>query len=302
METEELVVGEYVIRGCQNAETKQTTAKKHNVNIIGILAATVLTVAGIVMAVIPKEKAAAQNAVNNECAQSTANGNISEEITKGALESACDTKTIVPDHMVSDLYMQITPGQFERLAGKVLAKLEAEKAKETVNDTFDSDEEIIGLFGGASDFYALFHANDPKMPDYLSCSINKNFRLNLSQNELYEFMKLVEAEAPKEDIYGKILVANVVLNRVLANFGATVHDVIFDENQFTPTLCAEYWETVTVTDSAREAVTRALAGEDYSQGAVFFYAWEKHPDFLNGNDWRSNCKFLFIHGGHAFLK
>ena len=131
--------------------------------------------------------------------------------------------------------------------------------------------------------------------------------MNLSQEEIELLMHLVEAEAPAEDIYGKILVANVVFNRVLTEGWAnTVTEVIYEKYgkavQFQATANKVYWNSIVVTDSTREAVMRALSGEDYSDGAIYFYAWKKHPELSPTKGWISAFQYLFQHGGHAFYK
>lgn len=286
METKDLVVGEYVVRGSE-AGDKRLTAKKTGIRPLGIFAAAVLVVAGIVMAVVLNGKKPVQ--VNADSGQEQ---NIIAE------EPVYVKKSEVAEHPVSDMYHQITAGDFERVNKKVRDLLAAEKAESVQNPS----EELIGLFGDVNDIFASYHANDPSLPNYLKLSINKDFRVSLSQDELYALMKLVEAEAPAEDIYGKILVANVVLNRWLAGFDPTVYEVIYAQNQFTPSINPYYWDTVQITDSSREAVTRALSGEDYSQGAIYFFAWEIHPDLMEGKGWRSSTEYLFIHGGHAFFR
>ena len=114
------------------------------------------------------------------------------------------------------------------------------------------------------------------LPTDLSLSYNNAMKITLNEDEMEVLYRIVEAEATGEDIYGKILVANVVLNRVLASeFPDTVSDVVFQKIgkavQFSPTKDGRYW-SVKITDSTKEAVRRALTGEDYSQGALYFFA------------------------------
>ncbi|MFW6016212.1 MAG: cell wall hydrolase [bacterium] len=99
--------------------------------------------------------------------------------------------------------------------------------------------------------------------------------LQISQEDYEALLKIVEAEATQEDIKGKILVANVILNRVESdNFPNNIYDVIHDKvggTQFSPISDGRYY-TVEITDSTRLAVEKALKGEDYSEGALFFVA------------------------------
>lgn len=125
----------------------------------------------------------------------------------------------------------------------------------------------------------------------------------LSSQDYEALCRIVQAEAGGEDEMGKILVAEVILNRVLAaGFQDNVYDVVFERTggsaQFSPTADGRYF-TVEVTRETKEAVEKALYGEDHSQGALFFSARSK----ANSNDmawFDRNLKWLFQHGGHEF--
>lgn len=134
-------------------------------------------------------------------------------------------------------------------------------------------------------------------------SVNPYQELQLSETDYEALGRIVQAEAGGEDERGKILVAEVILNRVLSDgFEDTVYDVIFEKKggsaQFAPTVDGRYF-TVEVTEETREAVEKALYEEDYSQGALFFSARSK----ANPNDmawFDHNLKWLFQYGGHEF--
>lgn len=112
--------------------------------------------------------------------------------------------------------------------------------------------------------------------------------------------RIVEAESGTEDVEGRMLVANVVLNRVeSARFPNTVKDVVFQRYQFSPVASGRYFR-VNVTDKTREAVERVLNGEDYSHGALYFVNRNAaHPGAMSWFDLR--CTFLFAHGRHEFF-
>lgn len=107
--------------------------------------------------------------------------------------------------------------------------------------------------------------------------------------------QIVMAEAGNEDLIGQIMVANVILNRVKAGIGESVYDVVFQYGQFDPVATGSYYRVVP-SDSVKEAVYRALNGEDYSQGALFFCCGF-------ANEWfEKNLKFVTVHGNHFFYK
>ena len=150
-------------------------------------------------------------------------------------------------------------------------------------------------------------SQDPEIPEYLTKAYNPLMDVELSEQELSDLLRLVEAEAPAEDIYGKILVANVVFNRVNnEKMADTVSGVIYEKiggsTQFSPTAISWYWNSIVVTDSTREAVARCLSGEDYSDGALYFYAWERDPDKHITTEWMKELECLFTHGGHRFFR
>ena len=112
-----------------------------------------------------------------------------------------------------------------------------------------------------------------------------------------------EAEATGEDIYGKILVANVVLNRVISEeFPNTVKEVVFQKigsaYQFSPTKDGRYW-SVTISKSTKQAVKKALNGEDYSKGALYFFA-RKLTTSKKANWFDTSLQQVVKYGCHEF--
>lgn len=116
------------------------------------------------------------------------------------------------------------------------------------------------------------------------------------QNEVEVLERIVMAEAGGEDLQGQIMVANVVLNRVKAGFGSTITEVVFSPGQFEPVQTGGYW-CVTPSDSVIEACRRALAGEDYSSGALYFCSIYGDTSYFD-----SNLTFVTEHGGHRFYR
>ena len=131
-------------------------------------------------------------------------------------------------------------------------------------------------------------------------------RIHLSKQDKNVLLRIVEAEATGEDIRGKMLVANVVLNRVnnKKEFPNNVTDVVFDHStgvyQFSPILDGRYW-SVEITEETREAVDRVLRGEDLSQGALYFMA-RKYADPDNVVWFDNSLTWLFAYGEHEFFR
>lgn len=106
------------------------------------------------------------------------------------------------------------------------------------------------------------------MVDYEVLEQTKKYQL--SDKDYDALLRIVEAEAGGEDQDGKLLVANVVLNRVNSElFPDTVFQVVMQKEQgiaqFSPTVDGRY-QNVRVSDDTVEAVERALYGEDISRG------------------------------------
>ncbi|MGN0354185.1 MAG: cell wall hydrolase [Muricoprocola sp.] len=122
-------------------------------------------------------------------------------------------------------------------------------------------------------------------------------------SEYNTLLRIVEAEATGEDLEGKMLIANVILNRVAdERFPDTIEEVVWQEVdgcvQFQPTYDGRFY-TVEISDDTIEAVDRVLAGEDQSQGALYFMARMSSEEY-NVNWFDENLIPLFRHGGHEY--
>lgn len=135
--------------------------------------------------------------------------------------------------------------------------------------------------------------------------LERNGGYVLADEDLDILMRIVESEAGNQDVEGRLLVANVVLNRVASEkFPDTVKEVVFQKekgvNQFSPVSNGTIWK-VKISEETDEAVGRALDGEDISDGALYFVA-RKHADGEKVKWFDRNLTYLFEHGGHEFFK
>ena len=135
--------------------------------------------------------------------------------------------------------------------------------------------------------------------------VEQQYMYDLPDADLEVLLRIVEAEAGNEDAEGKLLVANVVLNRLNSEvFPDTVSGVVFQRekgvSQFSPVSNGSYYR-VSVSDETVNAVERALMGEDISQGALYFVA-RKYADSSKVEWFDRNLTYLFTHGGHEFFK
>lgn len=125
----------------------------------------------------------------------------------------------------------------------------------------------------------------------------------MSDTDYETLLRIVEAEAGGEDVKGRILVANVIMNRVKnEGFPNTVTEVVWEYSdgvpQFSPTYDGRIGE-VTVSEDTRTAVKQALEGVDYSEGALFFIQKSAAEDH-NVKWFEKDLKKLFKYGVHEF--
>lgn len=111
---------------------------------------------------------------------------------------------------------------------------------------------------------------------------------NFSTREIILLQKIVFAEAASESIECQIGVAAVILNRLNSEyFPDTLEEVIFQEGQFSPAIDGDIYfadwkdqydyeyrpvEKTDITGSVKEAVRRALEGENPIGDRIGFYA------------------------------
>ena len=127
----------------------------------------------------------------------------------------------------------------------------------------------------------------------------------MSYTDYYTLLQIVEAECTGGDEKSKLLVADVILNRVEdEHFPDNVYDVVWQrlggQAQFSPTQDGRMG-TLSISDTTISAVKRAVEGEDISEGALFFLA-RKYSSKSSVDWFDSELVYLFSHGGHDFYR
>ena len=122
---------------------------------------------------------------------------------------------------------------------------------------------------------------------------------SLEDQEYQVLLKIVEAEAGCEDTEGRMLVANVVMNRVRNGyFPNTVTEVVYQRQdgtaQFSPVSDGRI-DTVNVSQGTIDAVARVMNGEDISQGALFFRSVRSRSGWFD-----QKLSRVLEHGNHRF--
>lgn len=192
--------------------------------------------------------------------------------------------------------------QFDRLmmeAGEILEQVAAKK--ESLAKSESNAKESVEVASIAKE-----EVKQSKEKVYTVKVASYNKTISVTEEDVKMLERITQAEAAGEDMKGKILIVNVILNRVASDkFPDTIKKVIFQKNddgdyQFSPVKSGKYWK-VKVTQETKKAVQRALEGEDYSKGALYFMA-RKYAKPKNAKWFDENLQRLFKHGGHEFFK
>lgn len=123
-----------------------------------------------------------------------------------------------------------------------------------------------------NEYYAILNLNEEVERDkQREKEERKKRRIRRKKRQERKILeRIVEAEAGDQDLKGRILVANVIMNRVKSkHFPSTVKNVVFAHRQFSPVQNGSYYR-VHVSKKTKQAVKKALNGTDYSKGALYF--------------------------------
>lgn len=133
----------------------------------------------------------------------------------------------------------------------------------------------------------------------------KKYKYHISASDKKILERLVEAEAGGQGLKGKILVANVVMNRVSqSSYPNTVKGVVYAKSgscyQFSPVADGRI-DTVKVSSETKKAVEQALTGTDYSRGAQYFMC-RRSSSAKNRRWFDTHLTRVFTYGAHEFFR
>ncbi|MEY8522642.1 cell wall hydrolase [Lachnospiraceae bacterium 38-10] len=187
---------------------------------------------------------------------------------------------------------------------------EADLNRKLSGDVFDMTLEEVQTMVKENDIQEIYrfreilqNVSSPKRTVGYNVLVNED-AIFLDEESVEILCRIVEAEAGSEDEKGRMLVANVVLNRVESSrFPNTVKGVVFQRGggiyQFSPVANGRYYR-VKVSKQTRDAVEKVLRGADESQGALYFVNRRAaNSSYMNWFDTR--CTFLFTYGRHEFF-
>ena len=169
------------------------------------------------------------------------------------------------------------------------------KSAENIDPAKFSNQE--GIHTGEENVETEIPADESESEPTVVAEDTTNLKLN--DNEYKVLLKIVEAEAGSEDLTGKMLVANVIMNRVNSQkFPDTVTEVVYQRHQgkaqFSPTADGRI-DTVNVSQETITAVEKVLNGEDSSNGALYF-----RSVYSNSGWFDSALTRVIEHGNHIF--
>lgn len=182
---------------------------------------------------------------------------------------------------------------------------EYQKAAEEINMAGANEEILVGAATVSRHkvIRSTIEEGTKSAANVVACARQLVRDSQMPASEYDTLLHIVEAEATGEDLRGKMLIANVILNRVKdKRFPNTIEEVVYQEiggsAQFQPTIDGRIY-SVEISDETIEAVDRVLAGEDTSQGALYFMARQASDDSSVG--WFDDTLIpLFEHGGHEY--
>lgn len=129
--------------------------------------------------------------------------------------------------------------------------------------------------------------------------IRYRLKLNSSSRRILE--RIVEAEAGDQDVKGRQMVANVVINRIQSKkFPNTVKSVVFAHRQFSPIANGSYYR-VSVSGKTKQAVEKALKEKDNTKGALYFM-YRAGSNIHNIRWFDRDLKRLYKYGCHEFFR
>lgn len=126
------------------------------------------------------------------------------------------------------------------------------------------------------------------------------WKIQISDEDYQVLLRIVQAEAGICDAKGKILVADVIINRVHSReFPDSVKSVVYQPSQFQPVSDGSL-NSAKVSAETIACVERALSGEDYSDGALYFM--NRRASGSQASWFDNRLTYLFAHDGHEFFR
>ena len=286
-------------------------SKKATIVVAYILAATLVVLSpdsiyGKKISAITKVQLETQSLIEEETENAETNQNLlkdpKETYTKNhieAHESQANTDASNTEELIKREEKQEEHNKIDKEAAKEAAEYEKHLEKKEAAERLASAEKAAQEKAAAEATERKVAAAEKEAAEKKASSSKSSGKYSKKEIEILE--RIVEAEATGGDVKSKTLVANVVLNRVKhKNFPNSIEGVVFQKKQFSPIRDGRYY-SVSVSKSTKEAVERAIDGEDYSEGALYFAA-RKRANKKSMRWFDKNLENLFAYGGHEFFR
>ena len=127
------------------------------------------------------------------------------------------------------------------------------------------------------------------------------YRIPVNKTSRRIMERIVEAEAGDQNVAGRQMVANVIINRIKSpDFPNSVKSVVFAHRQFSPVSNGSYYR-VSVSNLTKKAVEKALKEKDNTKGALYFM-YRAGSDAKNIRWFDRDLTRLYKYGCHEFYK
>ncbi len=267
----------------------KVTAKKVCRNIIITMATVISILTVIIVSVIINGE---QKSFAEESSEIAKKDKIAIEATGESMQVAEEDVTEATTELVTENTTEATTEMIAEVVTETTTQEATNATEATTVVVEDTIEEQTSVY--------MTNA-EVEVKEYVT-STYAPVEIYYTQADYDALLKIVHAEAGNQDDIGKILVANVIINRVKSDiYPDDIYSVITQNDgrtyQFSPVIPGGSFYYVTPTEHTKQCVDRALAGEDYSQGALYFCMETSPYSWFN-----TKLTFLFTYGPHYFYK
>ncbi len=121
--------------------------------------------------------------------------------------------------------------------------------------------------------------------------------LSLTKEDIILLARVIQAEAEGEPMEGKVAIGAVIINRLRSpDFPNTLKEVVMQESQFESVKNGRLQSIDVPNRECLRAAKNAAAGEEPTEGALFFYNPVK-----SRSKWLKNRRVTKVLGEHEFL-
>ena len=184
--------------------------------------------------------------------------------------------------------------RFNKLEADIIAQ--EQELKEIEEELRELEEELDSLnnrldnLSNTVDTYSLEVYLNEDSSNYIIEDSEEQIEEEIKEGEMELLAQLIEAEAGNQDLIGKILVGDVVMNRC-REYDKSLEEVVFAKNQFACIDDGGFDRAgYCISEESFEAAKRAYSGDGLDDEILFFTAGEYNP----------YCSPAYKYGDHYF--